>query len=235
MMRFPGMNLMRRLLVLPSLLVVLACGRNETTASKSAAAHHEGQAKGTVDHSTHGAVDHSTHGSSTHGTVDHSTHATVDHSTHGSRPATDHAAMDHSAHGATTRGSAAHDRHAGMQHGTATPTTAADPHAHHRQPAAPAAAATTHTGHGAVTPPASAPQARATSAEIARTEPSPALRQDDFDAPAATSIAEARKAAGGETGTSDQAIYTCPMHPEVTSATPGSCPKCGMTLVKKEK
>ncbi len=25
--------------------------------------------------------------------------------------------------------------------------------------------------------------------------------------------------------------YTCPMHPEVQSATPGSCPKCGMTLV----
>lgn len=30
-------------------------------------------------------------------------------------------------------------------------------------------------------------------------------------------------------------IYVCPMHPEVTSATPGTCPKCGMQLVKKEK
>jgi hypothetical protein len=29
------------------------------------------------------------------------------------------------------------------------------------------------------------------------------------------------------------AVYTCPMHPEVTSATPGKCSKCGMTLVKK--
>ncbi len=27
------------------------------------------------------------------------------------------------------------------------------------------------------------------------------------------------------------AVYTCPMHPEVVQATPGSCPKCGMTLV----
>ncbi len=27
--------------------------------------------------------------------------------------------------------------------------------------------------------------------------------------------------------------YTCPMHPEVISDKPGSCPKCGMDLVKK--
>ncbi|MBI5438124.1 MAG: YHS domain-containing protein, partial [Nitrosomonadales bacterium] len=25
-------------------------------------------------------------------------------------------------------------------------------------------------------------------------------------------------------------VYTCPMHPEVRQATPGSCPKCGMAL-----
>ena len=29
-------------------------------------------------------------------------------------------------------------------------------------------------------------------------------------------------------------IYTCPMHPEVTSDKPGKCPKCGMDLVKKK-
>lgn len=28
--------------------------------------------------------------------------------------------------------------------------------------------------------------------------------------------------------------YTCAMHPEVLSDKPGKCPKCGMTLVKKE-
>ena len=27
------------------------------------------------------------------------------------------------------------------------------------------------------------------------------------------------------------ALYTCPMHPEIVSSTPGSCPKCGMALV----
>jgi hypothetical protein len=29
--------------------------------------------------------------------------------------------------------------------------------------------------------------------------------------------------------------YVCPMHPEVTSAAPGKCPKCGMDLVKRRK
>lgn len=29
------------------------------------------------------------------------------------------------------------------------------------------------------------------------------------------------------------AAYSCPMHPEVTSAKPGKCSKCGMALVKK--
>lgn len=28
-------------------------------------------------------------------------------------------------------------------------------------------------------------------------------------------------------------VYTCPMHPEVTSDKPGECPKCGMDLVLK--
>ena len=31
-----------------------------------------------------------------------------------------------------------------------------------------------------------------------------------------------------------QIDYTCPMHPEVVSDKPGSCPKCGMTLVPRE-
>ena len=33
----------------------------------------------------------------------------------------------------------------------------------------------------------------------------------------------------------EAAVYACPMHPEVTSDSPGRCPKCGMTLVKRRK
>ena len=31
------------------------------------------------------------------------------------------------------------------------------------------------------------------------------------------------------------ALYTCPMHPEVTGHKPGKCPKCGMTLNLSKK
>lgn len=30
------------------------------------------------------------------------------------------------------------------------------------------------------------------------------------------------------------ASYVCPMHPEVTSSEPGSCPKCHMKLIPKK-
>jgi Heavy metal binding domain len=40
---------------------------------------------------------------------------------------------------------------------------------------------------------------------------------------------------GGHGDEDATAGYVCPMHPEVTSDTPGKCPKCGMDLVKKEK
>lgn len=30
-------------------------------------------------------------------------------------------------------------------------------------------------------------------------------------------------------------IYTCPMHPEVKTDKPGTCPKCGMNLIPKKE
>jgi nitrous oxide reductase accessory protein NosL len=32
----------------------------------------------------------------------------------------------------------------------------------------------------------------------------------------------------------NKTVYTCTMHPDVVSNTPGTCPKCGMDLVEKE-
>ena len=51
---------------------------------------------------------------------------------------------------------------------------------------------------------------------------------DKFQADPAKYLNPVAAAADQSTG-----IYTCPIHPEVRQATPGSCPKCGMALVEK--
>lgn len=51
----------------------------------------------------------------------------------------------------------------------------------------------------------------------------PPMDMTDAGAPSA--------AASSDTAT----VYTCTMHPEVTSNKPGRCPKCGMKLVPKAK
>jgi len=39
---------------------------------------------------------------------------------------------------------------------------------------------------------------------------------------------------GGKEKQPQPAVYTCPMHPDIHSAKPGNCPKCGMKLVKEK-
>jgi hypothetical protein len=76
-----------------------------------------------------------------------------------------------------------------------------------------------------------------TSADMAKVSPAATLKLDAFDAPFAIAIEEAAKASGPRATEPASAtaavVYTCPMHPEVTSPRPGKCPKCGMTLVRK--
>lgn len=55
---------------------------------------------------------------------------------------------------------------------------------------------------------------------------------------ASLSAQEAKKAKAPAKKTAEAtvpaAVYSCPMHPEVTADKPGKCPKCGMFLEKKE-
>lgn len=222
--------------VLGAALLLAACGGKDTTASRSAAAYREAQAKGTPvgggdDHGhEHGSpapapastaeaapVEHSAHGaaSAAHAGMDHgstSMHTATDHATmspashsamnHGDVSADahaghstprDHAAMQHGSQDESAHGAMTADAHAGMQHGT--PATPADSHVQHQ------AASPAHAGHGAAQSIANAPSvvlsAPTSNADMARTRPSETLRSDDFDAPAAIAVEEAKKAASG--------------------------------------
>lgn len=57
------------------------------------------------------------------------------------------------------------------------------------------------------------------------------------EAPAEASDLLARPSPAGAPGAGADAgvVYTCPMHPEVRSEAAGTCPKCGMTLVPRQR
>jgi len=256
-------------------ILLAACGREPSVASKSAAAYEQAPPAATsTDHSAHqhdAATDSATTGAMTaadHAAMGHvsatagDAHAqhgastsSTDHSAHGATKAGDHAAMTHdtskpaahaAGHSATASTPGAHATHgvtsaAPMDHSQhSSASTPPMDHTNHaaQQPAA--RGADPHAGHGGVAAPFNATAPR----DLQRVEPAATLRSDPFDAPAPASVAEAARGAGGaavdhgdHTAQSGEAeaLYACPMHPEVTSATPGKCPKCGMTLVKRNK
>jgi hypothetical protein len=45
----------------------------------------------------------------------------------------------------------------------------------------------------------------------------------------------ATKTGSGEQPRSGKIYYTCSMHPQIHQSSPGNCPICGMTLIKKEE
>ena len=205
-----GMNqIMRGLLLVAPALFLLACGGDQSMASKSAAAYREAQAKGVPvggghEHGGHEAatatggtveMHHPTHGT---GVDAHAGHAggdaAVDHHAHGAAAAVDHAAMGHGTAGHAQHGAASHASggHQGHESG---PGTQMD----HAQHAAPGAAADPHAGHamtGAAPAPIAASAPRSSS-EMRSVQPSSTLQPDVFDAPAASSVAEAAKATQG--------------------------------------
>ena len=50
----------------------------------------------------------------------------------------------------------------------------------------------------------------------------------------AAPAAKDKSGEAGKTGKQPATVYTCPVHPEVTSDKPGNCPKCGMKLAPRE-
>ncbi len=76
------------------------------------------------------------------------------------------------------------------------------------------------------TEPSSAPAMRAAPAESMPTRAPPAKAPAMTGAPSGGNPAHS----GAEPQTPAVTVYSCPMHPEVTSPVPGRCPKCGMDL-----
>lgn len=214
-------------------------------------------APGQATHST-GSTDHTSMTHAESGAPSHRHGATPTHAEHGAAHA--RTAATHAEHAASSPAQAGgHADHRRGEPGTSPvaeqPSHVSSPAAsqHHGHPMP----GDTRAGH-AVT--GVAPALPVTSRAMEAAQPSATLRQDPFDAPVAVSVSEAKKAGEGShrghgatspapataaphqhsadadprAAQPEVTVYSCPMHPEVTSDKPGECPKCGMTLVKRK-
>ena len=77
------------------------------------------------------------------------------------------------------------------------------------------------------------PISSGTSSSHAPSESSPADGHAHHHHDQSGSAPATQPTGAGDAGTSS-VVYTCPMHPEVTSTEPGRCPKCGMNLVPRK-
>lgn len=206
-----------------------------------------GTAAATTDHSAHRAparaaassTDHAAtgHGSTAAASADHSAHAagTVESSTHSAHPATPQA-DPHAAHGGAVPATAViatPQTNAAL--GKLKPGATLQPDAFDAPRPAPIAEAAKarepmdHSGH----------TRGITAGEDEANPPTPMPATRDGEAFRGTSARPAAShvhssGAASSATPAAEAMYSCPMHPEVTSDKPGTCPKCGMALVKKK-
>ncbi|HWN45399.1 MAG TPA: heavy metal-binding domain-containing protein, partial [Thermoanaerobaculia bacterium] len=231
--------------------LLIGCGRDESAESKSAEHEHGhstpapgGGHEGHEGHKMPEAAPGATAGHQ-HGTA-HQGHPVPE-----AGSAVDHSAMGHGARRPDSSG-----QHAG--HGAPAPSAGSQPaaaghdHAGPSQPAQPAAPSQTVIQEKASAP---APEAPSTG------QPAKILSPDALDSPAETSVLDAQRSEdmakedgehAGHGGTythvdvgreatapavepHQHVVYACPVHPEVTSSSPGTCSKCGMTLVERRE
>lgn len=123
------------------------------------------------------------------------------------------------------------------------PPPAAEPHHHPSSresapPPGPVAVAQAPANEKAAPRPAVAPRPPRAPVERPSAVPPGAAAPGDEHAHHDHPEAHAAPAKTGEStaagGDAPDVVYTCPMHPDVKSKTPGRCPECGMDLVPKK-